>query len=118
MSYQFEQARTVPWLLAVMIFGIVSLGSAQDEGKELFIKEKCNSCHSVESQGIEVTRQSSSNKAPDMSDAGNMITDADWAKKFVMREAELEGKKHRRPYNGSDKDLTQIVDWLMTLKKS
>lgn len=124
MSYLFEETRIVPplppllSLLTVMVFGIASLGSAQDEGKELFVKAKCNTCHSVESQGIEVTRESSSNKAPDMSDAGNLISDAEWAKQYVMREAELEGKKHRRPYKGSDQDLTKIVDWLMTLKKS
>jgi cytochrome c551/c552 len=105
-------------MLVAVLLGIASIGLAQEEpaGKALFLKNKCNTCHSVESQGIEALRDVKA--APDMSDAGNLIPDAAWAVKFVKREETKDGKKHRRPFKGSDKDVEQMIDWLMSLKKS
>lgn len=103
--------------LFVALLGAASVSYSQDDpGKKLFLDSKCNGCHSVESQDIEALRKNS--KAPDMSNAGEMIPSAEWAKKFVMREEEKDGKKHMRPWKGSEKDLGQIIDWLMTLKTS
>jgi hypothetical protein len=90
--------------------------AADHPGKELFAKAKCNTCHSVESQSIEAAR--GEDKAPDMSNAAALIPSAEWAKKFVMREEAKDGKKHRKPYKGTEKDLEQIIDWLLTLKTS
>lgn len=95
----------------------VSFGLGQEhEGKELFIKEKCNTCHTVKSQNIEATR--GNDESPDFSNASELIPDAAWAKKFVLREETKDGKKHRRPFKGDEKDLEKIVAWLMTLKSS
>ena len=102
--------------LAVLAATTTAGLAEEPAGKKLFLDSKCNGCHAVESQGIEAVRDNS--KAPDMSDAGALIPSAEWAKKFVMREEEKDGKKHMRPWKGSDKDLDQIIAWLMTLKKS
>lgn len=109
---------TLTLLATLAILAATSaVGLGQDAaGKKLFLDSKCNGCHAVASQDIEAVRENS--KAPDMSDAGTMIPNAEWAKKFVMREEEKDGKKHMRPWKGSEKDLEQIVAWLMTLKKS
>lgn len=105
-------------VLTVLAVGNAPLGLAEDEhpGKALFVKAKCNSCHTVESEGIEATRES--DKTPDLSDAAALVPGAEWATKYIKREEEKDGKKHRRPYKGSDKDLDTIVAWLLTLDGS
>lgn len=103
--------------LLVAIAAALPTASAEEHpGKELFLEAKCNMCHAVESAGIEAVRDGS--KAPDMSNAGADIESAEWAKKFVLRETDKDGKKHQRPWKGPEKDLDQIVAWLLTLKTS
>jgi hypothetical protein len=106
------------FVLGAAVVGAASFAFAEDQpvGEGLFVKNKCNTCHAVASAGIEAKR--GDDKAPDMSNAGASISSADWAFKFVMREESKDGKKHRRPYKGSEKDLKAIVDWLVTLKTS
>lgn len=101
---------------AAVGFPSMSLGLDEPAGKALFVKSNCSTCHSVKSEGIEAKRDMA--KAPDMSNAATLIPSADWAKKFVLREETKDGKKHLKPYKGSDKDLEKIIDWLMTLKAS
>jgi mono/diheme cytochrome c family protein len=106
---------TFTTLLATVVVSVPTF-AADQAGKELFLKAKCNTCHSVESQGIAAER--GEDKAPDMSNAGALIPSAEWGKKFVLREEAKDGKKHRKPYKGTEKDLEQIIAWLMTLKTS
>jgi mono/diheme cytochrome c family protein len=106
---------TFTGLLVTIAVSIPSF-AADHPGKALFAKAKCNTCHSVESQGIEAAR--GEDKAPDMSNAATLIPSAEWAKKFVLREEAKDGKKHRKPYKGTEKDLEQVIDWLLTLKTS
>lgn len=105
-------------ILFAAAMGAPSLALAEDAplGKALFLEKQCNRCHTVESQEIEATK--GDEDAPDMSNAGAMIPSAEWAKKFILREERKDGKKHKRPYKGSEKDLDLIVAWLMTLKSS
>jgi mono/diheme cytochrome c family protein len=109
---------TVTGLLATIVVSVPSFSSGAEDhpGKALFVKAKCNTCHGIESQGIEAAR--GEDKAPDMSNAAALIPSAEWAKKFVLREEAKDGKKHRKPYKGTEKDLEQIIDWLLTLKTS
>jgi mono/diheme cytochrome c family protein len=121
MLLSFAEVSSMYWkmtftgFLATVVVSIPSF-AADPAGKELFVKAKCNTCHSVESQSIEAAR--GEDKAPDMSNAAALIPSAEWAKKFVMREEAKDGKKHRKPYKGTEKDLEQIIAWLMTLKTS
>lgn len=105
-------------VLFTAAIGSQSLALSSDDlpGKALFVEKKCNRCHTVESQQIETTK--GDDDAPDMSNAGAMVPSAEWAKKFILREERKDGKKHKRPYKGSEKDLDLIVAWLMTLKSS
>jgi mono/diheme cytochrome c family protein len=102
-------------LLAAVAVAVSSF-AADNAGKDLFVKNECNSCHSVESQGIAAER--GEDKASDMSNAAALIPSADWGKKFVLREETKDGKKHKKPYKGTEKDLEQMIAWLMTLKTS
>lgn len=103
--------------LALLVVMTASFATAQEpEGKKLFLDQKCNTCHTVKSQDIEATR--GNDETPDLSNAAELIPSKEWAVKFVMREEEKDGKKHRRPWRGEAADLEKIVDWLMTLKSS
>ena len=94
---------------------ILSTGYAAD-GKALFLENKCNLCHTIDSQGIAKT--SDKMKAPDLSNASGLVESADWLKSFLKKEVKKDDKAHQREFKGSDEDLDAIVQWLMTLKKS
>lgn len=104
------------WLLAA---ATLLLGSARTvgaaDGKELFLSTKCNRCHSLERFQIEASVESERMKGPDLSTVGGE-REAKWIVEFVSRKTELEGKKHRFPYKGTDSDLEAIAEWLGGLK--
>ena len=90
--------------------------AAQDAaGKTAFLENKCNMCHSVESQGIEKTTKM---VAPDLSDTGNLVESAEWLKGFLLKENETDAGAHKKTWTGTDEQLEAIIDWLTGLKKS
>ena len=109
-------------LSAVLVLGVLAAWlvpttlAAQDAaGKTAFLENKCNMCHSVESQGIEKTTKM---VAPDLSDAGNMVESAEWLKGFLLKENETDAGAHKKTWTGTDEQLEAIIDWLTGLKKS
>lgn len=95
--------------------GIVSTGHAAD-GKALFLENKCNLCHTIDSQGIAKTSEKM--KAPDLSNASGLVESADWLKSFLKKEVKKDDKNHQREFKGTGEELDAVVQWLMTLKKS
>jgi len=104
------------FLLSVLIFVAMTLPLSADDapGKKLFVDNKCNSCHSVDSQGIAKTMASS--KAPDLSTTG-AEHNAEWFSKYLMKEESVKDKKHVKAWAGSKEDLETLSKWLETLKK-
>ena len=110
--------KTLSSLTLLSVFAFATTTFAAD-GKELFEKNHCNMCHSVNSQKIE----SKHNKL-DLSDIGKKHADADFYKKWLLKEVEDETPvkpgvkvKHQRPkWDGSDADLTTLANWLAGLK--
>lgn len=103
-------------VLGLFVIGFLATAAfAQEEpaGKKLFLDNKCNMCHSVESASIE--KKSPSAKGPDLSNAG--AKDAAWIAKWMGKEVDVDGKKHPVATKLSDPDLKTLVDWLATLKK-
>jgi mono/diheme cytochrome c family protein len=98
----------------LLLLGLTSVSEAAD-GKVLFVEKKCNLCHAVDSQGIE--KKSEKMKGAELSDAGNMISDADWLKKFLTQDELKDGDKHKRKWKGTDEELDAVVTWVMSLKK-
>jgi hypothetical protein len=89
---------------------------ADDEaGKKAFLAQECNKCHAMEKFQIEATVTSEKMKGPDLSKVGDH-RDAAWITKFVNKEVDIEGKKHKNEYKGTKKDLETIVNWLAGLK--
>lgn len=111
-------ARTFSICFTFFVFILVSIKGASADGKKLFTDNKCNKCHSVKSDGIEPLPSSLKEKKEitDLSSVG-IKRDAEWLKKFQKKEiANEEGKKHKEKWKGTDEDLEQIVNWLITLK--
>ena len=84
-----------------------SAGAAPD-GKQIFLDQKCNMCHTVSSAGITPT---SKIKAPDLSGLASK-EEAAWLTKFLKKEADKNGKKHLKNFTGTDEDLAAVVAWL------
>jgi cbb3-type cytochrome oxidase cytochrome c subunit len=137
------------WVVAVLC-GVVAAAMGgvswaeevkDPEGKTLFLKYKCNSCHSVDVAGIAkkvvveekeaaVTATkavaegkdeagaapASKKKPPDLSGAGIDVK-ADWIVKFLKKlETTKAGKKHMKAWKGTDKELEEVSGWLATMK--
>jgi len=103
------------FLLTVLaLFAFVLSAKAEDApGKKLFLDNKCNTCHSIDSQGIAKTMASS--KAPDLSNVGSE-RNAEWISKYLMKEETLKDKKHMKAWAGTKEDLETLSKWLETLK--
>ena len=103
-------------LLTLALWFVPANAAAQEAaGKTAFLENKCNVCHTVESQKIEKT---SKMVGPDLSNAGADVESAEWLKGFLLKENEVNGGKHKKAWNGSDEQLDAIIKWVMGLKKS
>lgn len=94
----------------------VNAASAEDPGKDAFLAQKCNQCHSVSSASIAATATSEKMKGPDLT--GEVVKRGiDWSKQFVTRQVKKEEKQHKKEYKGTPEDLDKILAWLATQKK-
>lgn len=97
----------------VALYGFAFTLSTNDDpaGKKIFIDNKCNMCHTVESAGIE----SKKSDATDLSNVGAEMKSDDIVK-YLKKEMKLNGKDHKTAFKGSEEDLKKLVEWLSTLK--
>lgn len=94
---------------------VLTVGAAQAaegplDGKEIFLAQKCNLCHSVPPAGIEATTKSEKMKGPDLVD---LKREAGWYERWLKKEVELNGKLHMKAFQGSDAELDALVEWLL-----
>lgn len=94
---------------------LLSSSSAAADGKQAFLDNNCNRCHSVSARDIEATIQSESMRASDLSSVGEN-RDAEWIEKYLQKKVENDGKTHRSTFRGSDEDLESIAEWLAEQK--
>jgi mono/diheme cytochrome c family protein len=92
-----------------------------EEGKAVFQKYKCRSCHSIESQGIarkeaEGETEKTDKKPPDLSGVG-VDQKADWFVLFLQKKEKLDGELHPKKFRGTDAELKKVAAWLETLKE-
>lgn len=103
----------------VFSMAILMAAGADDEdpkGKVLFAKKyKCIECHDLKSAKIEATTKSEKEKGPDLSGYSSDNEIAELAA-FVRKEADLDGKAHKKEFKGTDEELQAIVDWLGSLE--
>ena len=78
----------------------------------LFTELSCIKCHTVEIFGIETTHKEPE-KALDLSKGAIKATDAGQLKAFLLREGELDGKKHKAKFKGDDGQMETMLAWLL-----
>lgn len=106
--------------------------AAADDGKATFLEYKCNKCHSVESQSIEVLIPGDDEEEeedewaeegeeeidpPDLSNAGNDFENSDEIAAWIQKKLEREGRMHQSKFRGPKKDLQLIANWVLSLRK-
>jgi mono/diheme cytochrome c family protein len=97
-------------LLAVPMLLWTSGAVAQTaDGKQIFLGQKCNLCHSVKSAGIEATMKVEKMKGPDLPVAG---ADKALVKSYLLQTAVKNGKKHPKKFTGTDEQLNALADWV------
>lgn len=85
--------------------------AAAEDGKEIFLAQKCNLCHAVSSADIEAKTTNEKLKGPDLSTTPER--DAAWLSAYLKQEEMLEDEKHKKVFKGSDEELQALIDWLM-----
>jgi len=98
-------------IVALYGFAFTIADQSSDDGKKVFLDNKCNMCHIVKSAGIE----SKKSDAVDLSTVGKDKT-VEFLTKYLKKEAKLNEKDHKSSFKGSEEDLTKLVEWLSTLK--
>jgi len=99
---------------AIFIVGF-SFNSFDDpEAQRLFI-DNCVKCHSVSTVGIEAEKKTGKMAGGDLVNLADEY-EAEWIAKYVKKEADLDGKTHKKPFKGSDEELQALVDWLLEQK--
>jgi uncharacterized protein YxeA len=98
-------------IVALYGFAFTIAYEKNDDGKKVFVDNKCNMCHTVTVAGIE----SKKSDATDLSVVGKDRT-VEFLTKYLKKEAKLNDKDHKSSFKGTDEDLTILVEWLSTLK--
>ncbi len=103
-------------LVAVVI--LIPTTAAEEEaaldGQALFTTHKCNMCHAVPAADIAAKTKSEKMKGADL--GGKIETELAELAAYVRKEADLDGKTHKKPFKGTDEELQAIVDWLGSLE--
>jgi len=94
------------------------------DGKPIFTKFQCSSCHAIASQGI--VKKAGPTKAPEEPDAVKKAPpdlsgvgakrNAVWIAAFLSKKEAIEGRKHMKKFRGTDAELATLAAWLETLK--
>lgn len=85
------------------------------DGKQIFLAQKCNLCHSVSPAGITATTKSEKMKGPDL--AGESKRDAKLLNGYLRKTADINGKKHVKHFTGSDEEIGALIAWLQKQEK-
>lgn len=106
-------------LLLLFIAPVITVAAAQSgpdvpRGQEIFLAQKCNTCHSVPTAGIEAKVKSETMRGPDLV---NLTDDAPTIKSFITQQTERDGKKHKKHAKGTDEELDALIDWLLSQKQ-
>jgi hypothetical protein len=98
-------------IVALFAFAFSFSQESELDGQQIFADSKCIKCHSVESLEISSTKDD----PVDLSNTG-ANHDAEFLKKYLVKEEKLNDKKHKTKFKGSDEELDVLVNWLLTLK--
>ena len=116
---------TLSIVITVVMLAIVYPGSGATpaaaqapkvlDGKQIFLAQKCNLCHSIPPAGIVATTKSEKMKGPDL--VGLSKKDATLLNGFLRKTADINGKKHGKQFTGSDEEIGALIAWLQKQEK-
>lgn len=95
-------------IAALCAFTSMKAEEAKKDGKAIFTASKCTMCHTVDAAGIK--------KAPKKTDLSAVEMKADKMETYLMKESDLNGKKHAVKFNGTKEDLAVVAKWLASQK--
>jgi len=106
--------------VALLAWGGVSWAAKTPDGKPVFLKYKCNMCHSIEA--IQVAKKAlpdegetaTKMKPPDLSSVG-LDKKADWIALFMPKKEKLDGELHPKMFRGTSSELKTLTAWLETM---
>jgi len=106
--------------VALLAWGGVSWAAKTPDGKPVFLKYKCNMCHSIEA--IQVAKKAlpdegetaTKMKPPDLSSVG-LDKKADWIALFMQKKEKLDGELHPKMFRGTSSELKTLTAWLETM---
>ena len=108
-------AAAVTLLVVAFAAPVTTVAAAEaPDGKKVFLAQKCDLCHSVPTAGIEAKTKSEKMKGPDLVDSKR---EAAWIERYLKREIEQEGEKHKKEFKGSDEELKALIDWVRAQKR-
>ncbi len=117
--------RTIGFTLSIVLaVGLLTFlcsgpGAAQApkvlDGKQIFLAQKCNLCHSVPPAGIVAAVKSEKMKGPDL--VGLSKRDATLLNAYLRKTANINGKKHGKQFTGSDEEIGALIAWLQKEEK-
>ena len=108
---------------AAVLLGIVLIpGSARSadaakapDGKPVFVKYKCGSCHTIETQKIvKKAAAAAGPEAPDLSGVG-VERKTEWIVAFLLKKEKIGESMHEKKFRGTDAELKKLAGWLATL---
>ena len=86
------------------------------DGKQIFLAQKCNLCHTVSSAGIQATVKSEKMKGPDLTGLTPKM-EARLINDYLRKKAEINGKKHGKEFTGTDEEIGALIAWLQKQEK-
>lgn len=121
---EFLTAGVALFVLIILLAAPAHAGEAKDP-KALFVSLKCNGCHAVAKQAIAVVEEEGEEaeddsdeaapEPPDLSGVG-LEHEASWIKDWLLKKVDVDGKKHRKKFEGKPGELDVLANWLASLK--
>ena len=92
----------------VLLVGVVAYSADAAHGKEVYAAQKCQMCHSIAGAGGKMSKL----------DGVGAKLKADEIKKWIKTPKEMKADAKMKPYpNIADKDLEDLTEYILTLKK-
>ena len=93
------------------------------DGKELFLKKRCQSCHTLEAAEISLDEEAADEadgddeiEPPDLSATG-LHFERESLMQYLLKKERREGRLHKKRFIGKKTDLEILVEWLLTMKE-
>lgn len=91
----------------------LAVAETEAAGKEVFLDQRCGTCHSVTTAGIEAKVASGPTAGGDLAGIGARRDRVSIAAVLAQEET-VDGKKHPKRFAGSQEELDALIDWLLS----